>query len=221
LRQQSAEAECLVRPGTETSFFDHPIAQSGERASQEHFIRESCGWNRIGEQMNSAMANVNRPLRVVKFGGTSVGDAPRIRKVVEIVRDAARESDLVVVVSAMSGVTNKLVEAAAQSEAGNRDSVEIIFEELRERHRAVANALIHSVPLRSRINRDVEQVFQQGERLCQGTALLRELTLRVRDSVSSLGERLSAPIVAAALAECGVKSEAVAVAPSRNLPVSL
>jgi aspartokinase/homoserine dehydrogenase 1 len=155
------------------------------------------------------MANVNRPLRVVKFGGTSVGDAARIRKVVEIVRDAARESDLVVVVSAMSGVTNKLVEAAAHSEAGNREAVEMIFEELRERHRAVAGALIHSAPVRNRIHREVEQVFQEGERLCQGTALLRELTLRARDSISSLGERLSAPIVAAALAECGVKSEAV------------
>jgi bifunctional aspartokinase / homoserine dehydrogenase 1 len=155
------------------------------------------------------MANGNRPLRVVKFGGTSVGDAPRIRKVVEIVREAARESDLVVVVSAMSGVTNKLVEAAAHSEAGNREAVEMIFEELRERHRAVAGALIHSAPVRNRIHGEVEQVFQEGERLCQGTALLRELTLRARDSISSLGERLSAPIVAAALAECGVKGEAI------------
>jgi aspartokinase/homoserine dehydrogenase 1 len=155
------------------------------------------------------MANVNRPLRVVKFGGTSVGDAPRIRKVVEIVRDAARESDLVVVVSAMSGVTNKLVDAAAHSEAGNREAVERIFEELRERHRAVAGALIHSAPVRNRIQHEVEQVFQEGERLCQGTVLLRELTLRARDSISSLGERLSAPLVAAALAECGVKSEAI------------
>jgi bifunctional aspartokinase / homoserine dehydrogenase 1 len=159
------------------------------------------------------MANVNRPLRVVKFGGTSVGDAPRIRKVVEIVRDAARESDLVVVVSAMSGVTNKLVEAAAHSESGNREAVERIFEELRERHRAVVGALIHSAPVRSRIQHEVEQVFQEGERLCQGTVLLRELTLRARDSICSLGERLSAPIVAAALAECGmgrgVKSEAI------------
>lgn len=159
------------------------------------------------------MANVNRPLRVVKFGGTSVGDAPRIRKVVEIVRDAARESDLVVVVSAMSGVTNKLVEAAAHSEAGNREAVERTFEELRERHRAVAGTLIHSEPVRNRIQHKVEQVFQEGERLCQGTVLLRELTLRARDSISSLGERLSAPIVAAALAECGVecgiKSEAI------------
>jgi bifunctional aspartokinase / homoserine dehydrogenase 1 len=155
------------------------------------------------------MANVNRPLRVVKFGGTSVGDAPRIRKVVEIVRDAARESDVVVVVSAMSGVTNKLVEAAAHSEAGNREAVEMIFEMLRERHRAAAAALIHSAPARNRIHRELEQVFQEGERLCQGTVLLRELTLRARDSISSLGERLSAPIVGAALAECGVRSQAI------------
>jgi aspartokinase/homoserine dehydrogenase 1 len=155
------------------------------------------------------MANVSRALRVVKFGGTSVGDAPRIRKVVEIVRDAARESALIVVVSAMSGVTNKLVEAAVHSEAGNREAVERIFEELRERHRAVVGALIHSTPVRNRIQHEVEQVFQAGERLCQGTVLLRELTLRARDSISSLGERLSAPIVAAALAECGAKSEAI------------
>ena len=155
------------------------------------------------------MANVNRPLRVVKFGGTSVGDAPRIRKVLDIIRDAARESDLVVVVSAMSGVTNKLVEAAAHSEAGNHEAVEMIFEELRERHRSVAGALIHSAPVRNRIHHEVEQVFQEGERLCQGTALLRELTLRARDSICSLGERLSAPLVAAALTECGVKSEAI------------
>jgi aspartokinase/homoserine dehydrogenase 1 len=155
------------------------------------------------------MVNVTRPLRVVKFGGTSVGDASCIRKVAEIVRDAARESDLVVVVSAMSGVTNKLVEAAAHSEAGNREAVEMIFEELRERHRAVAGALIHAVSVRSRIQHEVEQIFQEGERLCHGTALLRELTLRARDSITSLGERLSAPIVAAALAECGVRSEAI------------
>ena len=55
----------------------------------------------------------------------------------------------------------------------------------------------------------MDQIFQEGERLCQGTILLRELTLRARDSISSLGERLSAPIVAAALEEHGVASEAI------------
>jgi len=145
----------------------------------------------------------------MKFGGTSVGDASSVQKVVEIIRAALRESDLVVVVSAMSGVTNKLIDAATQSEAGNRDSVEIIFEELRSRHHAMVNVLIHSVQVRSRIRGEAEQVFREGERLCQGTALLRELTLRARDSISSLGERLSAPLVAAVLAECGVSSEAI------------
>jgi len=146
----------------------------------------------------------------MKFGGTSVADASSIGKVVEIIRRAAsRDRDVVVVVSAMSGVTNRLIEAATESEAGNRDSVEMIFEELRGRHQAVISALIHSVLLRSRINREIEQIFQEGERLCEGTALLRELTPRAHDSISSLGERLSAPLVAAALVECGVASEAI------------
>jgi aspartate kinase len=145
----------------------------------------------------------------MKFGGTSVGDASAIQKVLEIIRAASRASEIVVVVSAMSGVTNNLVDAATQSEAGNCELVEMIFGELRSRHHGVVSALIHSIPVRSRINREIEQIFQEGERLCQGTALLRELTLRARDSISSLGERLSAPLVAAALTECGVASEAI------------
>ncbi|MGA6957136.1 MAG: hypothetical protein WBY73_18630, partial [Candidatus Acidiferrales bacterium] len=58
--------------------------------------------------------NAKKPLRVMKFGGTSVGDASCIERVADIVRAAASESDVVVVVSAMSGVTNKLVDAANQ-----------------------------------------------------------------------------------------------------------
>ena len=60
-----------------------------------------------------------RPLAVMKFGGTSVGDASRILNVAGIVRDAAFTTDIVVVVSAMAGVTNKLMEAANEAAAGN------------------------------------------------------------------------------------------------------
>ena len=136
------------------------------------------------------------------MAGRQWATRPRISKVVEIVRDAAHESDLVVVVSAMSGVTNKLVEAAAQSEAGNRATVD---EDLRGTPRPASRRRRRSDPFdfsRGRIQHELEEMFQEGERLCQGTALLRELTPRVRDSISSLGERLSAPLVAAALAEC-------------------
>jgi aspartokinase/homoserine dehydrogenase 1 len=160
--------------------------------------------------MSNRLSNaVKKPLRIMKFGGTSVGDASAIQKVVEIIRGASSDGDLVVVVSAMSGVTNRLIEAATQAEAGNRQSVEMILEQLRKRHDAVVSALINSVPARTQVNRYMEQIFREGERLCQGTALLRELTLRARDSISSLGERLSAPLIAAALTECGVASEAI------------
>src|SRR6266436_2798444 len=150
-----------------------------------------------------------RPLRVMKFGGTSVGDASCIEKVVEIIREASDENHILVVVSAMSGVTNKLIEAATQSEAGERGPVAVIFEELRKQHDAAIAALIHSAAERRRLGQKMQAIFDEGDHLCQGTILLRELTLRARDSISSLGERLSAPLVAAALAEHGVVSEAI------------
>lgn len=153
--------------------------------------------------------NVRKPLRVMKFGGTSVGDASCIEKVVKIIRAASRESNIVVVVSAMSGVTNKLIEAATQSEAVDSKRVATIFDELSKQHDGVASALIHSAAERNRICRGMQKIFEEGARLCQRTALRRELTAHSRDSIASLGERLSAPLVAAALAERGVASESI------------
>jgi len=149
--------------------------------------------------MDTRLSNTaQKPLRIMKFGGTSVGDATRIRKVIEIIREAARASELVVVVSAMCGVTNRLIEAARLAEAGNGDAVAAIFDELRDRHSAVVSSLIDSIPVRCRVHRELRQIFEQGERLSQGATLLRELTVRAQDSISSLGERLSAHLVAAA-----------------------
>lgn len=159
---------------------------------------------------SKAQPNPRRPLRVMKFGGTSVGDASAIAKVIEIIRDASRSCDVVVVVSAMSGVTNQLLEAATAAELGDRKLVAEIFDELRKRHASAASALIRSTADRECLARHMHQVFQEGDRLYQGTILLRELTLRACDSISSLGERLTAPLIAAALAGSGVPSEAVA-----------
>jgi aspartokinase/homoserine dehydrogenase 1 len=150
-----------------------------------------------------------KPLRILKFGGTSVGDASSIEKVVEIIRAAALESKVVVVVSAMSGVTNKLIEAATQAELGNRTPVALIFEELRKQHEAAVSALIHSAAERGRIAQKMDEIFAEGNHLCQGTIERRELTLPARDAISSLGERLFAPLLAAALADCGMASEAI------------
>jgi aspartokinase/homoserine dehydrogenase 1 len=150
-----------------------------------------------------------KPLRVMKFGGTSVADASCITKVAHIVRDSLRQSSVAVVVSAMSGVTSKLVEAAAQSESGNSRRVATIFEELRERHASVASALVRSAQKRQRLCRKMHALFQTAGVLCEDALLGRALTLRAHDSIAGLGERLSVLLVAAALAEQEVASEAI------------
>ena len=150
-----------------------------------------------------------KPLHVMKFGGTSVADASCITKVAHIIRDSLRASSVVVVVSAMSGVTSKLVEAAAQSESGNSHRVATIFEELRERHASVASALVRSARKRQRLCTKMHALFQAAGVLCQNVLLRRELTLPARDSITGLGERLSVLLVAAALAEQEVASEAI------------
>lgn len=145
----------------------------------------------------------------MKFGGTSVGDASCIARVAQIVADASRETAVAAVVSAMSGVTNRLIEAATRSEAGDREQVAALFEALRKQHKTALALLIHQNVESDRLSSAIEGIFNEGERLCEGTALLHELTPRALDSISSLGERLSAPLVAGALRDLGVKSEAV------------
>jgi aspartate kinase len=151
---------------------------------------------------------MKKHLQVMKFGGTSVGDASCIARVCEIVKDAARESSVVVVVSAMSGVTNRLIEAATRAEMGERDNVALI-DALRKQHHDALFTLVNNADTRKRLSTRIDELLKEVRRLCEGTALISELTPRTLDSVSSLGERLSAPLVAAALAEYGLATEAI------------
>ncbi|MGH9707720.1 MAG: aspartate kinase [Candidatus Acidiferrales bacterium] len=150
-----------------------------------------------------------KSLRVMKFGGTSVGDASCIARVMEIIRSAARESGIVVVVSAMSGVTNALLEAAALAGAGDVKRVAGIFEELRKAHNTAAGALINSPAARDRLTRKMQKLFKEGAYRCQEASLARKLAPPTQDAIASLGERLCALLLAAALCERDVPSEAI------------
>jgi bifunctional aspartokinase / homoserine dehydrogenase 1 len=152
---------------------------------------------------------MKRTLQVMKFGGTSVGDAACIKRVAKIVGEASQQGPVVAVVSAMGGVTNRLIQAAQSAQTGHPDSCDAIFASLRKQHETAVNELIKDSDRRGRINARLVKLFAEGERMCQGTALLRELTPRTLDTVSSLGERLSAPMVAGALEEIGTSSESV------------
>ena len=148
-------------------------------------------------------------LRVMKFGGTSVGDADCIERVVDVVRSAARDGRVAVVVSAMGGVTNRLIEAANQAKSGNQSAVAKIFTQLRKQHDAAVTALVSSPAERNTLKRKLHALAIEGQQFCQSAFLLRDLEPGTLDAISALGERMSAPLVAAALAESGVASEAI------------
>ena len=90
-------------------------------------------------------------LQVMKFGGTSVGDASCIARAAEIVTQAVRNNGCVVVVSAMSGVTNRLIEAAKNAQTAKAPEALAILEALKNQHEAALLPLIPSEEERGRV----------------------------------------------------------------------
>jgi aspartokinase/homoserine dehydrogenase 1 len=152
---------------------------------------------------------------VHKFGGTSVGDARRFASVADIViqhhnkaNDAAA-GDTVVVVSAMSGVTNQLI-AGARAAAEGKDAVyREIKAGLLSRHLEAVETLLGQSPERLEVGGLIEDRLHELERLYRSIAVLGELTVRGCDAVTSFGEQLSVSILAAVLRERGVRAQAI------------
>jgi aspartokinase/homoserine dehydrogenase 1 len=150
------------------------------------------------------MRQMKPKLQVMKFGGTSVGDAACIRRSATIVANAAREFSVAVVVSAMSGVTNRLIDAAHHAKRGDHEAGKSIADSLRKQHSEALALLVSDEIKRAEVQRRIDEILAEGSRLYEGTALLRELTPRTLDAISSLGERLCAPVFAAALSQTRV-----------------
>ena len=146
---------------------------------------------------------------VMKFGGTSVGDARCIAAVREIVARVSRErAPVVVVVSAMSTVTETLLETARLAAAGEERAVEEKLARLRQKHLAVVEELFP--PLRqAALKQTVSEILAEFQKLCGGMALLRELPLRTMDAGLSVGERLSTTLLASHLSDQGVSAQTV------------
>src|SRR5258707_6987370 len=128
-------------------------------------------------------------VQVMKFGGTSVGDASCIARAAQIVAQAARENAVVAVVSAMSGVTNRLVEAADRAGSGDREAGSELIAELRRQHAAALAALVPEEGRRTGVTGTLDEIFAEGHRLLDGTALLPGPSPRFLDAISSLRQR--------------------------------
>ena len=148
-------------------------------------------------------------LIVMKFGGTSVGSAEAVAQAAGLAVDtAARGHQVVVVTSAMSKVTDALIGAARQASKGRWDSG--VRQELFDRHRAVADVLLgEDVTRHAAVVEALRQRLDRFDKLCYGLSMVHELTPRLLDAISGMGEMLAAPLVAAAIASRGRPSQAV------------
>jgi aspartate kinase len=152
---------------------------------------------------------MNHNLQVMKFGGTSVGNGECISRAADIVARASEEGSVVAVVSAMGGVTNRLMEAAQASAEGDMAAGGNLAETLRRQHQEAVEILIGDGDKRAQLAAELNKIIDAVTGLCRGTALLRELTPRTLDAISSAGERLSARILAGALRELRINAVAI------------
>jgi aspartokinase/homoserine dehydrogenase 1 len=149
-------------------------------------------------------------MQVMKFGGTSVNDAKAISQVAAIVADQLRtDRQVVVVTSAMRGVTDLLINSANAAANGDRQAYRDARLTLIARHRDAAEALVDDLDDLAAIQAQIDERVREFERLCMAVATLGELTERGLAVISGLGERLLAPILAAAVRARGVEAEAV------------
>ncbi len=153
--------------------------------------------------MNTTVLHSSLPIRVLKFGGSSIGVAESIERVVNIVRTTAGKSRPVVVVSALSHVTNTL-ESLLNNPSGDRTTLLL---GLYRRHIQTAEKLLSTTsmrPYRAILGRELGSIVPALRRVTQ-----RVETLFDTEAILAVGERFSVPLISAALRYAGMKSEAV------------
>ncbi|MGJ3238547.1 MAG: aspartate kinase [Anaerolineae bacterium] len=145
----------------------------------------------------------------MKFGGTSVGSIEAIEHVVSIIQEQlVQDPQVVVVVSAMSGVTDLLLQSIERALLSDKWGYISISNTIRDRHEDAINQLIRAGDLRQSILGRVNAVIDQHIQLCEAINVLGEATPRIRDTVVSFGERLSSRMIAAVLQEHGINAQA-------------
>ena len=139
------------------------------------------------------------PVRVFKFGGTSVGSAEALRTAAGHVE--AEASPLVVVVSAMAGITDLLLAGARAARDRDPHRVDGVIREFHDRHLALVRQTLVVPKSLEALSAEVERSTAELVAMCDGVRILRELTPRAEDAVVARGERLLARLFVALLAE--------------------
>jgi aspartokinase/homoserine dehydrogenase 1 len=143
-------------------------------------------------------------MQVLKFGGTSVGNAVNITKTMDIVKDRLHRGRAFVVVSALGGTTDQLILCGSLASQGN-ETYKDLLRQIEQRHLDTVKELV-PVQSQSSVLSLVKKLINEMEDICNGVFLLGELSDRTRDRIMSYGELTSSQIINAAFHAIGVKS---------------
>ena len=147
---------------------------------------------------------------VMKFGGTSVGSADAMSKAAQIVKDARADWPRVVVVtSAISGVTNLLLDSASQAAKGNLQTLIEAEKSLLASHEQIIDAQVASPERRAELKGKIKSLISDFGNLCRAICVLGESSPRALDAVASLGERMSVQVLAGVIESHGVPAQAI------------
>lgn len=147
---------------------------------------------------------------VMKFGGTSVGSVEAMAQVVEIAQQAKKDWQRVIMVaSALNGVTNLLLDTANRSALGDREAYKPVVEELRARHELMTTTLVTDPARRALVNEEVNLLIEDFASRCHAVSVLGEATPRAMDAIAGMGERMSVRVLAAALESAGMLAQAI------------
>ncbi|MDH5367272.1 MAG: bifunctional aspartate kinase/homoserine dehydrogenase I, partial [Cyclobacteriaceae bacterium] len=144
-------------------------------------------------------------MQVIKFGGTSVASAKNISIVKDIIQEKHTNSSLIVVVSALGGITNQLI--GSSDMAANGDAAYLsMFKEIEKTHLNTAKELL-SVKTQGNTLSKIKMLLNELEDICRGVFLIHELSNKTKDKILSFGESLSAVIINDYLIDQGLLSE--------------
>ena len=134
-------------------------------------------------------------MKVLKFGGTSVGSVKSILSLKRIVENEAKKQSVVVVVSALGGITDKLLQTSQLALKGD-EQWKVEFEAMVDRHHKMIDTIITDTTDRENLFKSVDALFEQLKSIYFGVYLIHDLSEKTQDAIVSYGERLSSKIVA-------------------------
>lgn len=134
-------------------------------------------------------------MKVLKFGGTSVGSVESILSLKAIVEKEAQKQPIIVVVSALGGITDKLIATSLLAQKGN-ETWKDEFQAMVERHHKMIDTIITDPRKREQLFNIVDSLFEQLRSIYFGVYLIHDLSKKTQDAIVSYGERLSSNIVA-------------------------